>query len=200
MTRAWWRVLIKHGEGKGKPFQHSYLENTMNSMKRQKDMTLKDELPRLVGVQYATGEGWRNSSRKNEEAELKRKQCPVLGMSVGESKVWHSKEQFCIGTWDVRSINQGKLEVVKQEMARVNIDILGISELKWTGMGEFNSDDHYIYYCGQESLRGNGVALIVNKSPKYSTSMQSQKWQYDLCLFPRQIIQYHSNPSLCANQ
>ena len=72
-------------------------------------------------------------------------------------------EQYCIGTWNGRSMNQGKLEVVKQEMARVNVDILGISELKWTGMGEFNSDDHYIYYCGQESLRKNGVAIIVNK-------------------------------------
>ena len=73
------------------------------------------------------------------------------------------KNNFCIGTWNVKHVNQGKLEVVKQEMARVNIDILGISELKWTGMGEFNSDDHYIYYCGQESLRINGVAMIVNK-------------------------------------
>ena len=72
-------------------------------------------------------------------------------------------------------MNQGKLEVVKQEMTRVNINILGISELKWTGMGEFNSDDHYIYYCGQESLGRNGVAIIVSKSPKYSTWMQSQK-------------------------
>ena len=78
-------------------------------------------------------------------------------------------------TWNVRSMNQGKLEVVKQEMARVNIDILGISELRWTGMGEMNSDDHYIYYCGQESLRRNGVAIIVNKSQKCSTWMQSQK-------------------------
>ena len=83
------------------------------------------------------------------------------------SKVLGHKEQYCIGTWNVRSMNQGKLEVVKEEMARVNIDILGISELKWikwTGMGEFNSDDHYIYYCGQESLRRNGIAIIVNKS------------------------------------
>ena len=80
-------------------------------------------------------------------------------------------EQYCIGTWNVRSMNQGKLEVVKQEMARVNVNILGIRELRWTGMGEFNSDDHYIYYCGQESLRRNGVAIIVNKSPKCSTWM-----------------------------
>ena len=73
------------------------------------------------------------------------------------------KEQYCIGTWNVRSMNRGKLELVIQEMARENIDILGISELKWTVMGEFKSDDHYIYYCGQESLRRNGVAIMVNK-------------------------------------
>ena len=79
------------------------------------------------------------------------------------SKVRCSKEQYCIGTWTVRSINQGKLDVVKQEMARVNVNILAISKLKWTGMGELNSDDHYIYYCGQESLRRNGVAIMVNK-------------------------------------
>ena len=87
-------------------------------------------------------------------------------------------------------------------MPRVNIDILGISELKWTGMGEFNSDDHYIYYCGQESLRRNGVDIIVNKSHStaYSTWMQSQKGQKDLCSFPRETIQYHFNPSLCPNQ
>ena len=85
-------------------------------------------------------------------------------MTSDRSKVWCCKEQYCIGTWNVRSMNQGKLEVVKQEMARVNVDILGISELKWTEMGEFNSDDHYyIYYCGQESLRRNGVAIMVNK-------------------------------------
>ena len=97
-------------------------------------------------------------------------------------------------------MDQGKLEVVKQEMTRVNIDILGNSEVKWTGMGKFNSDDHYLYYSGQESLRRNGVALIVNKSPKCSTWMQSQKRQNDLCSFPRQTIQYHDNPSLCPDQ
>ena len=95
-------------------------------------------------------------------------------------------------------MNQGKLEVVKQ--ARVNIDILGISKLKWTGMGEFNSDNHYIYYCGQESLRRNGVAIMVNKSLKCSAWMQSQKPQNDLSQFPKQTIQYQSNPSLCFNQ
>ena len=87
-------------------------------------------------------------------------------MTGDGSKVQCCKEQYCIGTWNVRSMNQGKLEVVKQEMARVNIDILGISKLKWTGMGEFNSDDHYIYYGGQESLRRNRVAIIVNKESK----------------------------------
>ena len=132
-------------------------------MKRQNDRILKEELPRSVGVQYAFGEEWRNSSRKNEEAKPKQKRCPVADMSGGEIKVQCCKEQYYMGTWNVRSMNQAKLDVVKQEMARVNIDILEISELKWTKMGKFNSEDHYIYYCGQESLRRNEVALIVNK-------------------------------------
>ena len=130
---------------------------------------------------------------------LSQSHIPAVDMTGDGSKVWCCKEKYCIGTRNVRSINQGKLEVVKQEMARVNVDILGISELKWTGMGELNSDGHYIYYCGQESLRRNGVALIVNQSPKCSTWMQSQKQQNHLCSFPRQTIQHHSNPSLCPN-
>ena len=150
------------GEGNGKPLQYSCLENPVNSMKRQKDRALKDKLPRLVGAQYATGDQWRNNSRKTKEMEPKEKQHPVVDMTGYGSKVRCCKEQYCIGTWNVRSMNQGKLEVVKQEMARV-IDVLGISELKWTGMGEFNSDDHYIYYCGQESLRKNRLAIIVNR-------------------------------------
>ena len=113
------------GEGNGKPLQYSCLENPMNHMKRQNDRIMKEELSRSVGAQYATGDQWRNSSRKNKGMEPKQKQYPV--------------------------------------MARMNVDILGISELKWTGMGEFNSDDHYIYYCQQESLRRNGVAIMVNK-------------------------------------
>ena len=145
------------GEGNGKPLQYSCLENPMNSMKMQKDRKLKEELPRSVGAQYATGEQWRNNSRKNEEMEPKQKQHPVVGVIGDGIKIQSCKEQYCIGTWNVRSMNQGKLEVVKQEMARVNVDILRISELKWTGMGEFNSDDHYVYYFGQESLRRNGV-------------------------------------------
>ena len=135
------------GEGNGKALQYSCIKNPMDSMTRQKDITLKDELTRSVGAQYATREEWRNNTRKNEETEPKQKQCPVVDVTGDGSKVQCCKEQYCIETWNVRSVNQGKLEVVKQEMARVNIDILGISELKWTGMGEFNSDDHYIYYC-----------------------------------------------------
>ena len=121
------------GEGNGKPLQYSCLENPMNSMKRQKDRTLKDELPRSVGAQYAAGEQWRNNYRKIEETEPKQKQHPVVDVAGDVSKVQCFKEQYCIGTWSVRSMNQGKLE-----MARVKVDILGISKLKWTGMGEFN--------------------------------------------------------------
>ena len=132
-------------------------------MKRQKDRTLKDELPRSGSAQYATRDQWRNNSRKNEETEPKQKQHPIVDGTGDRSKVRCCKEQYCVGTWNVRSMNQGKLKVVKQEMTRVNIDILGISELKWTGIGEFNSDDHYIYYCGQESFKRNGVAIIVTK-------------------------------------
>ena len=126
-------------------------------------MTLKYGLPRLVGAQYATGEQWRNNSRKNEEAEPKWKYHSFVDVTGDGSKVRWYKEQYCIGTWNVRSMSQGELQVVNQEMARVNIDVLGISELKWTRMGKFNSDDRYIYYCGRESLRRNGVALIVNE-------------------------------------
>ena len=163
------------GERDGKPLQYSCLENPMNSVKRQKDTTLKGELPGSKGARYATGEKWTNNSRKNEETEAKRKQCPAVDVTADGNKVQCYKEQYCIGTWNVRSMSQGKLDVVNQEMARLNIDILGTSELKWTGMGEFNSDDHYIYHCGQESLRRNGVPLIVNKSLKCSTWVPSQK-------------------------
>ena len=140
------------------------------------------------------------TSERMEEMEPKQKQCPAVYVTGDRSKVQCCKDQYCIGTWNARPMNQGKLEMVKQEMARVKIDILGSNELKWTGMGEFNSDDHYNYYCGQESLRKNGVAIIVKKSPKGSTWVQFQKWKNDLCSFPRQTIQYYSNPSLCPNQ
>ena len=125
----------------------------MNSMKRKNDRILKGELPGSVDAQYATADQWRNNSRKNEGMEPK--QYPVVDVTGNRSKVQCCKEQYCIGTWNVRSMNQGKFEVLKQEMPRLNTDILRISELKWTGMGEFNSDDHYIYYCWQEFLRRN---------------------------------------------
>ena len=127
------------GEGNGKPLQYSCLENPMNSMKRQKDRALKDELPRSVGAQCATGDQWRNNSRKNEGMDPKEKQHPVVDGTSDRSKIRCYKEQYCIGTWNVKSMNQGKLEVVKQEMARVNIDILNImnrnqrTKMDWNG-------------------------------------------------------------------
>ena len=123
--RAW-----STGEGNGKPLQYSCLENPMNSMKRQNDRIPKEELPRSLSAQYATGYQWRNNSRKNEGMEPKQKQYPVVDVTDDRSKIQCCKEQYFIGTWNVRSMNQGKLEVVKQEMARVNVDIPGISELK----------------------------------------------------------------------
>ena len=106
----------------------------MNSMKKLNDRIMREELPSLVGAQYATGDQWRNNSRKKEGMEPEQKQYPVVDVTGNRSKVRCCKEQYCIGTWNVRSMNQGILEVVKQEMERVNVDILGISELKWTGI------------------------------------------------------------------
>ena len=111
------------GEGNGKPFQYSCLENPMNSMKRQKDRILKGELPGLLGAQYATGDQWRNNSRKNERMEPKQKGHPAVNGNGDRSKLQCCKEQYCIGTWNVRSMNQGKLEEIKQDMARVTVDI-----------------------------------------------------------------------------
>ena len=235
------------GKGNGKPLQFSCLENPMNSMKRQKDRTLKDELPRLVSAQHATRDHWRNNSRKNEETEPKQKQCQVVDAIGDKSKVRCFKEQ--LGTWNVKSTNQSKFssvqfssvtqscptlcdpmnrsmpglpvhhqppEFTQTHIHRVSDAIQpskqtgsgqirdGKSEHRnfrnqWTKMywnGQIYPDDHYIYYCGQESLRRNGVALIVNKSPKCSTWVPSQKQQNDLVSFPRQIIQHHSNPSM----
>ena len=123
--RAW-----STGEGNVKPLQYSCLENPMNSTKRQNDRILKEELPRSIGTLYATRDQWRNNSRKNEGMEPKQKQYPFVDVTGDRSKVRCCKEQYHIGTWNVRSMNHGKLEVVKQEMARVNVDILGIRELK----------------------------------------------------------------------
>ena len=132
--------------------------------------------------------------------ESKQKQYPVVNRIGDRSKIRCCKEQYCIGTWNVRSMNQGKLEVVKQEMARVNNYIFGISKLKWTGMGEFNSDDHYIYYCRQESPRRNGVAIMVNKRVQNAVLGCNLKNERMISLFPRQTIQYHGNSSLFHNQ
>ena len=112
------------GEGNGKPLQYSCFENPMNSMKRQNDKILKEELPGSVGAQYATGDQWRNNARKKEEMEPKKKQYPGVDVTGNGSQVQCCKEQYCIGTWNIRFMNQGKLEVVKQEMAIVNINIL----------------------------------------------------------------------------
>ena len=108
------------GGGNGKPLQYSCLENPMNSMKRQNDRILKEKLPRSVGAQYATGDQWRNNSRKNEEMEPKQKQYPVVDMTGDGSKAWSCKEKYCIGTRNVRAMNQGKLEVVKQKIAKMS--------------------------------------------------------------------------------
>ena len=181
--------------------QYSCLENSMNSMKRQKYRTLKDELPRSVDAQYATGPQWRNNSRKNEEMEPKQKQYPVVDVTSDRSKIRCCKEQYCIGTWNVRSMNQGKLEVVKQEMSRANVDILGISKLRWTGMGEFNSDNHYIYYCGQESLWRNGIAIMVNKRVRNAVlgcNLKNDR-MISVC-FQGKPFNIMVIPSLCPNQ
>ena len=124
--RSWCRGLRmwSTGERKGKPLQYSCLENSMNSMKRQTDTIMKEELPRSAGPQYAAGDKWRNNSRKNEGMEPKKKQYPAMDVTTcfgDRSKIRCCKEQYCIGTWNVRSMNQGKLEVVKQEIARVNV-------------------------------------------------------------------------------
>ena len=151
------------GEGNGNPLQYSCLENPMNSMKRQNDRIQKKELPRSVDAQYATGDQWRNNSRKNEGMEPKQKEHLVVEVTGNGSKIRCCKEQYCMGTWNVRSVNQGKLEVVKQEKARGNIDILGISDLKWTEMGKFIQMTIVSSTMGKNTLEKNGVVLIVNK-------------------------------------
>ena len=162
------------GEGNGKPLQYSCLENPMNSVKRQNDGTLKYELPRLVGAQYATGNEWRNNSRKNEGMEPKQKQHPVVNVTGGRSRVRCCKEQYCIGTWNVRSMNQGKLKVVKQETARVNVDILGINEngLECVNLAQMTIISTTV---GKNPLEEMESPHSQQKSPKCSTWVQSQK-------------------------
>ena len=133
--------------------------------KMQKDMTSKDESPRSEGVKYATGEGREitTTPRMNELTGPKQIWHSVVDVSGDESKIWCCKEQHCIGTWNATSMNQGKLDMLKQEMVRININILWISKQKWMETGKFNSDNNCIYYCGQKPHRRNGVALIINK-------------------------------------
>ena len=134
IDRSWWRILTKRPLEKGMVSHFSILWRTPWTVwKDKKNRTLNDDLPRSVGAQYATGDQWRNNPQKNEETE-KEKQHPVVDVIGDGNKDQHCKKQYCIGTCNVRSMNQGKLEIVKQEMARVNVDILGISKLKWTGM------------------------------------------------------------------
>ena len=169
MERSYWRVLTKRD-----PLEEgmAILSNILATRirwtvwKGRKIWHQKMSPPRSEGIQYATGEEERaitNRSKKNEAAGPKWKWCSVVGVSGGERKARGCKEQYCIQTWNVRSMSQGKLDVVKKEMTRVNINILGISEIKWMGMGEFNSEDHYIYYRGQEFHMRNRAAFIVNK-------------------------------------
>ena len=158
---SWWRDLTECGPlEKGMANHFSILAlRTPWTVWKAKWYDTERGTPQVSRCPICYWDQWRNNSRKNEETDPKQKQHPVVDVTGDGSKVWCCKEQYCIEAWNVRSMNQGKLEVVKQEMARVNINILGISELKWTGMGEFSSDNHYIYNCGQESLRRNGVAI-----------------------------------------
>ena len=186
--QSWWRGLTECGpleKGTANHFSIFALRTPWTVWKGKNDRILKEEPSRSVGTQNAAGDQWRNNSRKNEGMEPKQKHYPVVYVTGDRSKVRCCKEQYCIGTWNIRSMNQGKLEVIKQVMARVNIDILGISKLKWTGMGEFNSDDHCIYYCGQESLRRNGVAITVIKRVWNAILGCNLKNDRMICLFPR---------------
>ena len=192
-TRERKRVLTKRGpleEEKWQPTSLFLCREPQGKYTKTKRYDTRRRASRL-DVQYVTGEEQRaitNSSRKNKVAGPKWKWHSVVDVSGGDNKVY--KEQYFIGTWNIKSMNQGKRDTVKQEMARLNTDILGISELKWTGMGEFNSDDHYINYYGQEFLRRNEETLIVKKSPNCSTWVQPQKWQNDPASSPRQAIQH----------
>ena len=148
----------------------------MNSMERQKDKTLKDELPKSVGAQYAIGDQLRNNSRKNEEMEPKQKQHPVVDVTGDRSKVWCCKEQYCLGTWNVRSMNQGKLDVVKQEMARVNVDILGISELK--DLLELTPKKDVLFIIGDWNAKvGSQETLGVTRKFKFGLGVWNEAGQ-----------------------
>ena len=166
MGGSWWRGLTECGlleKGMANHFSILVLRTPWTVWKGKKIGHWKMNSPGQQVPNILLKKNGENNSRNNEKREPKWKQGPVVDATGEGRKFRCCRKQHCTGTWNVKSMNQGKLEAVKQEMARVNIDILGISELKWTGMGKFNSHDHYICYCGQESLRRNGVAIIVKK-------------------------------------
>ena len=155
--------MCSTGEGNGKPLQYSCLENPIDSMKRQNDRILKEELPRSVGAQYAIGDKWRNNPRKNEGMEPKQKQYPVVDGTGDRSKVQYCKEQYCIGTWNVRFMNQGKLEVVKHpSMPRSNTTNVRFHRLPATRHGHATTSD-FAHACAKSSDRGKTGIIACNR-------------------------------------
>ena len=199
LSKYWWE---KNFNNKVCRENHSSKSTSRTGNKVRKRKTEKTEIPLPPALMPPGTKKWirpfsKPKERKNEEMEPKQKQHPVVDVTGDGSKVQCCKEQYCIRTWNVRSMNQGKSEVVKQEMARVNIDILGISELKWTGMGLLRWLLYLLLWA--RSLGRNGVAIIVNKSPKCSAWMKSQKQQNDLCFqgkpFTITVIQVYTSTS-----
>ena len=178
--QSWWRVLIKGGPlDMGTENHIAFLPwEPHKQYEKAKRYDTERWTPQVGRCPICYWKRVEKYSRKNEEMEPKWKQCPVVDATGDGSKVQCCKEQYCVGTWNVRSMNQDKLEVVKQEMARVNINILEISELKWTRMGEFNSDDHYIYYCGQECLRRNGMWKSLSRVWLFATPWTIQSIEF----------------------
>ena len=153
-------------------------------------------------ISFSQGEKKLQKERRDwpKAKKKKKKKNPVVAVIGDRRKVQCYKEPYSIGTWNVKSMNKGKLEVVKQKMPRVNINLLGISELQWNGMCEFNWHDQSIYYSGQESLRRIGVAIIINKRVQNAVTGCNLKNYIMISSFPRQTIQYYSNPNLCPNK
>ena len=208
MDGSCWRILTKCGPLEKGMANHSSvfalrIPWTVGKDKKKKKNDTRGWVSQVGRCPIWYWEEQRNSFRKNEEGGPKWKQCPAVDMSGGESKVWCCKEEYYLGTCNVRFMNQGKLDVVKQEMTRFNIDIWGISELKWMGMGEFNFYDHYIYYCGQESLGRNRVALIVNKrvwNAVLGCSLKNDECSWFVSKLNHSMqCNANSNASLCSN-
>ena len=203
MDRSCWRVMTKHGpleKGMANYFTIVALRTSWTVWKSKKIRHWKMNSPgQKVPNMLLEISGEITPERMKGWGKAKTH--PFVDGAGDKSKVQCCKEQYCIGTWNVKSMNQGKLEVVKQELARVKINILGISKLKWTGMGEFNSDDcYYLLLWARIPYKKWSSHHSQQKSPKCSTWMQSQKQQNDLCLFPSQTIQCHSSLRLCPDQ